>query len=640
VNYNVCHFLEQTLISVKKAIQEIDAEVFVVDNNSVDGSVEMVKAKFDFVKLINNEKNLGFSKANNQAILKSSGEYVLLLNPDTIVEEDTFQKCISFMDIHPNAGGLGVKMLDGAGRFLPESKRGLPTPWVAFYKIFGLAAFFPKSKKFGSYHLGYLNEDEINPVPVLSGAYMFMRRSVLDKVGLLDENFFMYGEDIDLSYRIVKGGFQNYYFPETRIIHYKGESTKKTSVNYVFVFYKAMIIFAKKHFSQKNAGIFSVLINFAVYLRAIMALVSRFVKTATLPLLDASVIFAGMFGLKSFWEASYKKEPGDFPIDYMQWVVPSYIFIWLVSVYFNSGYHKIVKPRRIIRGLLVGAIIISLFSNYFDSYRYSKALILLGTLYSILALLGVRSILHFMKFKTIRLGNESKRILIIGKSEESKRIIELLHTNNLQLEVVGFVNPDKEEGTSRYFLGGLEKLDDILFIHDVDEIVFCSKDISANFIIECMSQTFNKNVEYKIVAEGSEYIIGSSSKNTKGDFYTLNIQMNIIKEENVRGKRLLDVSVAFVLLLLSPVLMWITLNPFNFLKNIFEVIVGKCSWVGFSNDITISLPKIKKGILTPVFGKEKEDISGVTQRNFLYARDYNPYLDLKLILLSFRKLGS
>ncbi len=639
VNYNVCHFLEQALISVKKAIEGIEAEVFVVDNNSVDGSVEMVRKKFDFVTLIDNKENLGFSKANNQAIRLAKGQYVLLLNPDTIVEEHTFHKCIEFMDNHPNAGGLGVKMLDGAGKFLPESKRGLPTPWVAFSKVFGLAALFPKSKTFGGYHLGYLDKDETNPVKILSGAYMFMRKAALDKVGLLDETFFMYGEDIDLSYRLIKGGYENYYFPETRIIHYKGESTKKTSINYVFIFYKAMIIFAQKHFTQKNAGIFSFLINIAIYLRAAMALGARFIKKASLPFMDAVSIYIGIYFIKTFWENSYKREPGKFPEEYMIWVIPSYIFIWLISVYFNSGYSKSIKPHRLMRGILVGTIIISFLSNYIDEYRYSKALILIGAAYSIISMLGIRSILNFIQFKTISLVDNRKKILVVGKSEESNRIIQLLTENNYQLEIAGYINPEKELTPTDFYLGDTHQLNEIILIHKIDELVFCSKDIPANYIIECMTKTFNRNVEYKIVAEGSEYIIGSSSKNTKGDFYTLNIQMNIIKEENIRSKRMLDVLVALTLLPLSPILMWLTFNPLGFLKNIAEVISGNYSWVGFTQNLQIKLPAIKKGIITPV-KKELHDINKITKKNFLYARDYNPYIDLKLILVSFRRLGS
>ncbi len=247
VNYNVKYFLEQALHAVRKACIDIESEVFVVDNHSLDGSCDMVRNLFPEVNLIENKDNFGFAKANNQAIRLSRGKYILLLNPDTVIEEDCFKKVIKFMDQTPDAGAVGVKMIDGSGKFLPESKRGLPTPEVAFYKISGLAALFPKSKKFGKYHLGFLNQDQIHEVDVLAGAFMMLRHDVLQEVGLLDEDYFMYGEDIDLSYCINKAGFKNYYFPDTTIIHYKGESTKKTSVNFVFTFYKAMVIFAQKH---------------------------------------------------------------------------------------------------------------------------------------------------------------------------------------------------------------------------------------------------------------------------------------------------------------------------------------------------------------------------------------------------------
>ena len=191
VNYNVKYFLEQCLHSVEKAMEGLSVEVFVVDNNSVDGSVNHIRPKFPWVRIIENKKNLGFSKANNQAIKESSGRYVLLLNPDTVVEEQTFRKCIAFMDAHPEAGALGVKMIDGKGHFLPESKRSLPTPAVAFCKVFGLSALFPKSKRFGKYHLGYLDKNQVHAVDVLAGAFMFLRKETISKVGLLDEDYFM-----------------------------------------------------------------------------------------------------------------------------------------------------------------------------------------------------------------------------------------------------------------------------------------------------------------------------------------------------------------------------------------------------------------------------------------------------------------
>jgi O-antigen biosynthesis protein len=284
VNYNVQYFLELCLSSVFKAAEGMDVEVFVVDNHSSDGSCDMVRAKFPQVKLLANKENLGFGKANNQAAASAKGKYILFLNPDTIVGETTFSHCFAFMEQHPKAGAMGVYMVDGEGKFLRESKRALPTPLVSFYKIFGLSALFPRSKRFSHYHLGYLDNQQTHKVEILSGAYMFMRKSVLDTIGLFDEQFFMYGEDIDLSYRVLLAGFDNYYVGPTHIIHFKGESTKKGSLNYVRVFYKAMEIFARKHFTGLGFTPMRLAIESAIWLRAALAMLTRMVGYLVAPL--------------------------------------------------------------------------------------------------------------------------------------------------------------------------------------------------------------------------------------------------------------------------------------------------------------------------------------------------------------------
>ncbi|PTN07844.1 glycosyltransferase family 2 protein [Mangrovibacterium marinum] len=284
VNYNVKTLLEQCLLSVERAMQAIEGEIIVVDNASADESCTMIQEKFPQVRLLANKLNEGFSKANNRALRIARGEYLLLLNPDTLVPEDCFDRCIDFMDRHPDAGALGVRMIDGGGHYLPESKRGLPTPWVAFCKIFGLTRLFPGSRRFAGYYLGHLPNDKTCPIDVLAGAFMFMRRRAIDQAGLLDESFFMYGEDIDLSFRIGQCGFQNYYFPETNILHYKGESTRRGSLNYVVLFYKAMLIFANKHFSGQHNGLFKILIKLAVYFRALLSVLSRIAGVMVSPL--------------------------------------------------------------------------------------------------------------------------------------------------------------------------------------------------------------------------------------------------------------------------------------------------------------------------------------------------------------------
>ena len=272
VNYNVKYFLEQCLYSVRAAVTGMDAEVFVVDNNSTDGSVEYLRPKFPEVVFIENKDNPGFAKANNQAIRQCTGEYVLLLNPDTVVGEESLRSLCFQMDEDPEIGAIGVKMLNGHGVFLPESKRAFPSPWVSFCKIFGLSKLFPNSPAFARYSLPYLDKEQTHKVEVLAGAFMLLRHEALDKVGLLDESFFMYGEDIDLSYRIVLGGYKNLYVPE-RILHYKGESTKHGDLRYIRAFYGAMLIFYKKYYP--GAGwLMRILIRLAVLLKACWAMIS------------------------------------------------------------------------------------------------------------------------------------------------------------------------------------------------------------------------------------------------------------------------------------------------------------------------------------------------------------------------------
>ncbi len=275
VSYKVRFYLEQCLLAVEKATEGIEAEIYVVDNHSGDGTVEYITERFLEINFINSNHNLGFSRANNVAIKQSCGEYVLLLNPDTIVAEDSIRDVLSFMEDHPNAGGAGVRMLCDDGRSAMESRRGLPSPMTAFYKMSGLCAKYPKSRRFGKYYMSYLSWDEPTQIEVISGAFCMLRRSALDKIGLLDEDFFMYGEDIDLSYRLLKGGYENWYLPSV-ILHYKGESAHKSSFRYVHVFYDAMLIFFRKHYPHYSL-VYGAVIRFAISLRSWMGLAHRFV---------------------------------------------------------------------------------------------------------------------------------------------------------------------------------------------------------------------------------------------------------------------------------------------------------------------------------------------------------------------------
>lgn len=642
VNYNVCYFLEQALKSVQKAIVDIDAEVFVVDNNSIDNSVALVKEKFPSVKLIENKENVGFSKANNQAIHASNAEYVLLLNPDTVVERNTFEKCIEFMDNHPDAGGLGVKMVDGKGQFLPESKRGLPTPSVAFYKISGLSTLFPKSKTFGQYHLGYLSNDETHQIDVLSGAFMLMRQETLDKTGLLDEDYFMYGEDIDLSYRITQAGYKNYYFPHARIIHYKGESTKKTSINYVFIFYRAMIIFAQKHFSNQNAKLFSGIINAAIYAKASFDITINFIKNLLPTAFSAGTIWGLMVLTSHYWETSYKPTDQNFPPEYFSIIIPSYIIVWLMSNYFNGGNDKPTSVYKIIRGALVGGLIISAVSNYVDVYRYSKTLILIGSALSTLVITLQHLFLHYLEYNNFNFSTDkTKRIAVVGTENEFSRVKSILEKLKLNVQPIGFISINKISQSVEGHIGNISQVDDIISLHKVDEVIFCSKDIDTQAIISIMSESSNKLVDFKIIPEQSDYIIGSNSKDQQGDLYTIEIKLNISKNSCQRNKRVLDIAFSLGCLLLLPIGILFIKAKKAYLQNIFSVLFGKKTWVGFSEYKDSSLPKIKKGIISPAIKLEdhENNIQIKRQLDLLYAKDYQVADDFKLLVKFFPHLG-
>lgn len=624
-------------------MEGIDAEVFVVDNNSKDDSVEMVRAKFPEVEMIANKDNPGFSKANNQAIRISKGKYVLLLNPDTVVEEDTFRKCIEFMDERPDAGGLGVKMIDGSGKFLPESKRGFPSPWVAFCKTFGLSTFFPKSPNFNKYHLGYLDENENHEIDVLAGAFMMMRKSVLDEVGLLDETFFMYGEDIDLSYRIIKGGYKNYYFSDTTIIHYKGESTRKGSLNYVRVFYNAMIIFAKKHFTGQKAWLFVLMLQAAIWVRAAMTLVSGFISKMWLPIVDASIMVGGIFALKNFWANYHFNRPEyfDSPKFYI-FNITFYLIFWVTSIFLNGGYDKPLKINKLVRGLIVGTLFMtSIYGLLPADFRYSRALIVLTTIWTLFLTVGVRLLLHFLKHKNLDIGASlEQNLAIVGSPKESEKVLKLLQAAGVHKKLIGLISAT-ETSDRKTFLGSLPVLDDLVHIFKIDEIIFCSSDVSGQQIMHWMTR-LGPTVNFKILPEKSSSIIGSSSKNSPGELYTVDIQFNIASPMNQRNKRVFDVLISIGILPFLPVLFFIVESGVSLIKNWFSVLFGKKTWVGYHPEfLSENLPKIRQSILNlSENSKIKiEDEATIRRLDFLYARDYEVARDFEIFRKGYKKIG-
>lgn len=609
VSYNVKHFLSQCLQSVLAATKEIESEIFVVDNVSTDGTVEEISSRFPQIKLIANQQNVGFSKANNQAIQLAQGNFILILNPDTVVAEDTFVKCIAFMLSKPDAGALGVKMIDGTGAFLPESKRGLPTPAVAFYKMFGLASLFSKSKVFGKYHLGYLDENETHEVEILSGAFMFFRKTVLDQIGSFDESFFMYGEDIDLSWRVILGGWKNYYLANNTIIHYKGESTKRGSLNYVKVFYEAMIIFARKHFAKQSASVFSALINLAVVFRALLTLFANLISYSLIIVLDIVLLYFGTWLVTNYWASNIKSSSHYYPDTFLWFVLPAYCLVWLLSNYISGGYEKPFKLGNVLRGVVVGTVVIaSIYAFLPENLRYSRAVILLGAAVALAVLLFNRLIYNWMKHKRLSFDDKiAKNILLLGEEQEANRALNILNKH----ELVDF----------SHIMSDTLMLDTKAKLFEIDEVVFCSQSISFRKIIDAISQ--NRGVmNFKILNPDSDLLIGSNSKNTQGEVLTEGARLNLSQSLAQRKKRLFDIALCLPLL-------------FSFKGKVYQnwwaVLKGEKTWVGYMPNQSKSLP-FNKAAVFPVFYYKNISTTELETVNLLYAKNYRLVSDIKILI--------
>ncbi len=611
VNYNVKYFLEQCLKSVFAAKTEgFELEVFVVDNNSVDDSVAMVRERFPQVKVIANDENVGFAKANNQALKLCTGDYLLLLNPDTVVEHDTFAKCVSFMEQHPDCGGLGVKMIDGKGNFLRESKRGFPSPETSFYKISGLIKLFPHSKRIGAYYMGNLPEDETNEIDILPGAYMMLSRKAFDAVGLLDESYFMYGEDIDWSWRIKLAGFKNYYLPEARIIHYKGESTKKGSMNYVYTFYNAMSIFVRHYFSGSNAKIFNALIQMAIWLRAGVSFVKRIVAQLAVPAADFALSFAGFIAIKNIW-ATYRAATVDYyPPEYTWVVIPLYILFLMASTWLNGGYDKPLRIGRILKGMAIGlAMLLAFYSLLDESQRYSRMVLILGSVWTTISVLGIRAVLSAVNVDGYALrARKRKTCIIVGIGPESHRVSDMYKALNLA--------PTVDVNTTE-----TGRLSELIHYHNAGEVVFCAKDLSPEEIITLMATLKTTGIEYKIAPSESDFIIGSNGIATDEDILAVDLD-TVSSPANRRRKRLFDIGTALLLTVLTPILIWFQNDKHRYLGNCLSVLFGGKSWVGYSG---------RKGVFSPSDIVKEPSETLASHLNYKYMRKYKVSTDWAIL---------
>lgn len=591
VSYNVRHFLDLCLHSVLRAAQGLAVDVIVVDNASVDDSVAWVGEHFPGVTVLANTVNTGFSKANNQGVDLAQGQYILFLNPDTVMPEDFFRKTIAYMEAHPEAGALGPRLLDGKGQYAPDSKKGFPSFGVALFKTIGLHKFFPKSRLINGYYAPHIGEWETAPVDVLSGCCMLVRRSVLDAIGgAFDERFFMYCEDVDLSYRVVQGGWQNTYFPEADLIHYKGESTRKATLTYIRIFNEALAAFVRKHYSNRSARAFILLLHIGIAVRAVLGLAKTAFRKLKLPLIDGLILLGTLLAIQSFWVMAVKGiEPVDLKLLLLTY--PAYLLIWVGALYLNGVYDPTYRPLRVVRGMVVGTVLALAFYGLLPAaVRYSRGVVVFGGITGTVALLGIHAILQKLGLTgQVPYDAVAREAVIVGDGDaaiEARRALSL---------IAGAPRVMGRVGSGSDALAALPELKALLQTAGIREVIFCAADLPYTDVLQQMEQC-GPEYDYKIHLPGRTDFVGSNSSRTSGDIYTADLRYKLSDPSYRRQKRTFDVVAALLVLGILPILFWQFRKPGRVLGAAWTVLRGRATWIGYGGAAQ-GLPRLRPGIL-------------------------------------------
>ncbi len=567
VSYNVKEFLHQTLLSVQKAARGLNCEIWVVDNASLDGTAAFIEKSFPDVKLIANDENLGFGKANNQALRQASGKYVLFLNPDTIVQDDTFSTMIRFMETNEQVGLSGCKILNADGTLQAACRRSMPTPGVAIPKMLGLSRLFPKSRFFGRYNLTFLDPDESYPVDAVSGSFMFARTSLMQELGGFDEAFFMYGEDLDLCYRVKKAGFQVWYVAETSIIHYKGESSRFAPFDSIVAFYKAMDIFVGKHFSHSYSLIFTLLLRIGIALHLTMRAVGKALYAIRIPLMDGLSVYLA-FGLalairfqEWLWFWGYQK------------VIFLYAAIYLLSglfwgIYQQRRYQVIIAAVSVFTGALVSGSL----TFFLPQIAHSRLVFALAFLFLLLFVPGWRILHQLWPGRQHSSDSQMNRTIIVGSGAEAERIANAIsgHLKGDYL-LMGFAD---DAMTDPRIIATLETLPEVIRIRRIRTVIFTSDTVGSGEMMRQMHRLRKLPVQLKIVPENLNMIYGKANIERFDDISVVDLEYSLNRSLPRFVKRVFDSVFAVFLILIL------------FLPALFTRVFLGCRWVALDSEIT------------------------------------------------------
>ena len=681
VNYNVRPFLERALESIFTALKGIPSEVYVVDNGSGDGSVPMIRKKFPSVKLIENEENVGFARANNQALREAKGDMVCLINPDTLVREDTFKVCMDYLQTHSEVGVIGCKILNSDGTLQLSCRRSFPMPWVAFTKMVGLSRVFPRSRVFGRYNMTYLNPDETTEVEAISGSFMMVLRRVVNEVGYLDEDFFMYGEDLDWCYRIGRAGWKIVYLPKTWIIHHKGQSTREASFDYLPVFFRAMRLFVKKHFKRGWSFFPQWFLMMGIGVWNGMSLMGRILNRWIVPLIDAGFLQLGLllailirFGNLDYWPR-------------YRFVNLIYTGIWIGCLFALGVYRrKISSGSKPVGPVVVGLVINTSLTFFLPQYAFSRPVMLMAGILDGLFLGGWRSVVMLVS-RTQRiplLRNVGKKLIrtravIVGTDPSGQRVLSRLKRRiDAGYEVVGFLGLEEKDLLSATngklpVMGTVKDLVRIVSIHHIQEVIFSPETIDSRDILSVIAHPKLRHLDYKMVPRNADLLIGRASMATIQDIPLVDLDYKIYSGPNRLFKRTIDLGIAVVMLPLNVLLsLYMFCHPkYRFRRSLISdgmgrsipvweawmngkkvpgwlwcapmylwILLGRMSLVGTEivpYDPSLPGKGFKPGLKGLVQVNEREGLKEEERDmyNLYYLRNYSPLLDLDIIWRSF-----